>query len=101
MQKLIKITKYEQFRVLNKKIGNVEIKIPDINGVVKKVDYGAKISDIKNKYFATSDYNKFSKEIDGSNIKEKKLVDQYETSNFVKIPDLNTKPATLATKAEL
>ena len=37
--------------VLNTKIGEVEIKIPDISGLVKKKDYNAKISDIEKKIF--------------------------------------------------
>ena len=45
--------------VLNKRIGEVESKIPDISGLVKKTDYNAKISDIETKYFTNSDYNKF------------------------------------------
>ena len=88
--------------VLNKKkIGNVEIKIPNVSGLVKKTDYDAEISGIQKKYFTTSDYNKFTKEILDAHIKETKLVDQYDTSNLVKSSDLNTKLATLAAKAEL
>ena len=88
--------------VLNKKkIGNVEIKIPNVSGLVKKTDYVAEISGIQKKYFTTSDYNKFTKEILDAHIKETKLVDQYDTSNLVKSSDLNTKLATLAAKAEL
>ena len=37
--------------VLNTKISEVEIKIPDISGLVKKKDYNAKISDIEKKIF--------------------------------------------------
>ena len=40
-------------------INIVENKIPDVNNLVKKTDYDAKISHIVAKYFTTSDYNKF------------------------------------------
>ena len=33
-----------------------ENKIPNVSDLVKKVDYDAKISEIENKYFTTSDY---------------------------------------------
>ena len=38
----------------------VENKIPNFSDLVKKADYDAKISDIEDKYFTTSDYNKFT-----------------------------------------
>ena len=49
--------------VPNTKTGETENKIPDTSGLVKKMDYNAKISDIEAKYFTTSDYNKFTSEI--------------------------------------
>ena len=48
--------------VLNTKISEVEKKIPDASGLAKKTGYNAKISDIEEKYFTTSDYNKFANE---------------------------------------
>ena len=47
--------------VLNIKIGEVENKIPGTCSFVKKTGYKAKTSDIENKYFATYNYNKFTK----------------------------------------
>ena len=41
----------------------VKNKIPNVSNLVKKADYVAKISDIENKYFTTSDYNKFTNNI--------------------------------------
>ena len=38
----------------------VENKIPNVSDLVKKADYDAEMKDIKNKYFSTSDYNKFT-----------------------------------------
>ena len=35
--------------VLNTKIGEVENKIPDVSGLVRKTDYNAKIKDIETK----------------------------------------------------
>ena len=49
--------------VFNSKIGEVKIKIPDVNGLVKKMDYSTKLSDIERKYFVALDYNKFMAEI--------------------------------------
>ena len=37
----------------------VENEIPNVRDSVKKADYDAEIKDIKNKYFTTSDCNKF------------------------------------------
>lgn len=45
------------------KIGEVENKVLDVNGLVKKADYNAKISGLRKKYFTTSDYHKFTKDI--------------------------------------
>ena len=47
--------------VLNKKIKDVENKIPVASGLGKKVDYDAKILHIGKKCSTTSDYNKFAK----------------------------------------
>ena len=75
----------------------VENKIPDASNLVKKTDYDAKILDIKSKYFATADYNKFTNE----KIKQKQL---FNKSNNIGVlinnSDLNNKIATLATKAK-
>ena len=46
--------------VLNTKISEVDNKIPDLNGLVKKTNYDAKILEIEEKYFTTSDDNKFT-----------------------------------------
>ena len=85
---------------MNTKISEVENKIHDVSGLVKKTGYDAKILVIEKKYFTTFDYNKLTKKkkLDAK-IKQKKLVDQSDISNF-KNSDLNTKLATLATKVE-
>ena len=70
--------------VVNTKIGKIENKITDINGLVKKKDYDPKILDTEEKYFTTSDYNKFTKEITDVKIKEMKLIDQSDISNLEK-----------------
>ena len=44
--------------VLNTIIGEVQNKISDVSGLVKKIDYNAKISDLEAKYFITSDYKR-------------------------------------------
>ena len=55
---------------LNTKINEVENKIPDVTGLINKIDYNTKMSDIEKKYFNTSDYNKFTKEIYDAKIKK-------------------------------
>ena len=49
--------------VLETEIGEVERKIQDVSGFVKKTDCDAKISNIEKKYFTTFDYKKLTKEI--------------------------------------
>ena len=47
----------------------VENKILNVSDLVKKADYHAEMKDIKNKYFSTSDYNKFTNiAIDAKNL---------------------------------
>ena len=52
-----------------------ENKIPNINNLLKKRKYyDAKISDIENKYFTTSDYRKFRRDILHAKINEKEVI---------------------------
>ena len=53
------------------------------------------------KYFTTSDFIKFTKEILDAKITEKELVDKSDIPNLVKNSGFNKNLATLATKAEL
>ena len=46
---------------LNTKIGEVKNKKTGTSSLVKKIDYSDKLSEIESNYFATSDYNKFTK----------------------------------------
>ena len=64
--------------VLNTKIGEVDSKIPGVSNLVRKTDYNTKTSDIKAKYFTTSDYKKFTKEILDAKMKERELVDKFD-----------------------
>ena len=48
--------------------------MPNVSGLVKKANYDAEIKDFKNKYFNTSDYNKFTNNILDAKIIRKKLV---------------------------
>ena len=73
----------------------VENKIPNVSDLgkkTKKTDYDAKIKDTKNKYFTTSDYNKFINNIFNEKIKAKFLVNE---------SDLTEKIKTLETKEEI
>ena len=58
--------------VLNIEISEVENKIPNVSGLVKKSDYDAKITDIEEKCFANPDYNKFTRVTLDAKIKTKK-----------------------------
>ena len=71
--------------VLSNKIGEVEDKIPDVSGLVKKTDYDAKMKDIK-----TSDHKKFTNETLDAKIKQKELGNKSEICNLIKKYDLNT-----------
>ena len=82
-------------------VREVKNKIHTVSDLVKKTDYNAEMSDIGTKYFTTSDHNKFTSEILGMNIKEKRLVHKFAIYNVMKNYDLNTKLTALATKGEL
>ena len=58
--------------VLNTKIGEAENEIPNITDLVNKSNYITKISHTEKKYFTTADYNKFSSDILGKEIKQKR-----------------------------
>ena len=62
--------------VLNTKIKEVENKMPVLSDLVKKTDYGAKISEIEGKYFTTSDYNNFTSDILEAKTKQKELANK-------------------------
>ena len=69
--------------VLDTNIGEVEIKIPDVSGLVKKTNYDARISDIEKKYLTTSENNIFTSGILDAKMK-KELVYKSNISNLVK-----------------
>ena len=73
--------------VLNTKIGEVENKIPDVSGLVRKTDYDAKIKDIERTYFSTVDYNRFASETFDAKIKQKELDYKSDVSNLEKNSD--------------
>ena len=66
----------------------------------EKTDYDAEIKDLKNKYFTTSHYNKFTNNILDRKITGKKLVNEFGLNE--KIKTLATKKGTkkLVTKTE-
>ena len=87
--------------VFNTSIGEVKKKTPKFSGLVWKMDYITKTSEIEAKIFKTSDYNKITSKILETKMREKRLVGQSSIFNFVKISNLNTKLTLLATKAGL
>ena len=70
-------------------LATVENKIANISDLVIKADHDAEIRDIKNKYFTTTDNNKFSSNIFDGKITTKKLVNE---------TGLNEKTKALSTK---
>ena len=87
--------------VTNSSLTAVENKITNVSNLVKITDYDIKITDIENKYIATADYDKFTKDIVANNIKSKNLVDKSDHIGFRNNVELDNKVAALATKAEL
>ena len=88
--------------VLNANIGEIENEMANVTVLVKKTVYDAKIYEIKWKYLNTIDYHKFTISIldtKKNNNNNKNLVNEVNISSLLKNSDLNTKLATLATKA--
>ena len=69
--------------VLNTKIAELENKTADVSGLVKETDFNAELSDIKAKYFTTSDCNKLTSETIETKRKEKELFDKFNISSLV------------------
>ena len=65
--------------------------IPYVSDLVKKIEYNAKLSDIKDKYSTTSDYNEFVNEILDIKVKGKGLVDHSDISRLIDNSDLDKK----------
>ena len=79
----------------------VENKIPNVSKLVIKADYDAEMKDIKNKYFTTSVYNTFKKNILDAKLTRKKLVNECGLNEKIKKLAKKKEIKTLATKAEL
>ena len=79
----------------------VENKIPNVSDLVKKAGYIPKISKMENKYFTTSDYNKFTSNKLDAKITQKQLVNEYDLNEKIKTLAIKEEILTLATKAEL
>ena len=67
----------------------------------KKVDYNAKISEMENKRFTTSDYNKFTSNTLDAKITQKILVNESYLNEKIKTLATKEEIKTLAPKAEL
>ena len=68
---------------------------------MKKADYDAEIKDIKDKYFTTSDYNKFTNNILDAKITAKRLVNESGWNEKIKALVTKEEIKKLATKAEI
>ena len=66
----------------------------------KKADYNAKISEMENKRFTTSDYNKFTSNTLDAKIKQKILVNESYLNEKIKTLAKKEEIKTLAPKAE-
>ena len=73
----------------NRKIIEVENKIPSGSGLVKKTNYDAKINDIEKKKFTTTDYNKFANGAFDVKIKQKEWVNKSDIDK--KLININKK----------
>ena len=60
--------------VLDTKIKEVKNKIPGLSDLVKKKDCDAKVSEIEEKCFTTSSYNRFTSDLRDAMIKQNKFV---------------------------
>ena len=85
----------------------IKVNVNDTNELVKKQTIMIKImrlkvkylkkqtmtqkKDVADKYFITSDYNKFTNVIINTKIKEKELVNKSDTSRFINNYDLDEK----------
>ena len=79
----------------------VENKVSNVINLIIKTDYDAKMSDIENKSFTKSDYNKFRQNILDVKVKEKELMDKSALPGYINNADLNKKVSTLAMKVDL
>ena len=61
----------------------------------------AKVSDIDKNVFTTSDYGRFTNDIVDAKLKEKKQLDESNTSGFINNSNLDKNIDTLATKIKL
>ena len=62
----------------------VENKIRNISDLIKKADYDAGIKNVKDKYFITSDYNKFTNNILDAKITAKTIVNESGLNEKIK-----------------
>ena len=69
--------------------------------MVKTADYDAEISYIKNKYFTTYNYNKFTNNIIDEKITAKKLFNESDLNEKIKTLATQEEIKKLATKAEI
>ena len=77
----------------------VENKIPDVNNLVRKANYDAKILVNESKYFTTADYNKFTSQTLDAKIKQKRLVDKSALAGFMNNADLDKKSSNISNKS--
>ena len=62
----------------------VENKVPNVSDLVKKAEYNAKISDVEIKCYTASDYNKFTSNTLDEQIKQEKLINEYDLNKNIK-----------------
>lgn len=76
--------------------------IPNVSDLAKKKkDYDSKIKNIEGKHFTARDYNTFTNDIIGVQIKHKDLVNKSDIFALIDSSDLDKKIESSAAKAEL
>ena len=83
---------------LDTNIKEVDNKILDLCGLVKKTNYDAKTLGTEGKCFTTSDNNKFKSDILGAKIKQIELANKSDISNLVKKIGLKHKTCNISNK---
>ena len=61
----------------------MENNIPNVSELVRTADYDAKILEMGNKYFTTSDYNKFTSTTLDAKIMQKQLVNESDLNEKI------------------
>lgn len=65
--------------------------ISEVSNLYKKTNYHAKTSDTESKFYAPSDFDKFTNEINDNMIKQKRVIKKSNKSRFINNLDIDKK----------